>query len=297
MKKYLWIFVICVLGITILFGCTGTYVDSGGEADTLSTRAMPNPLPAETEHGTQVIIPAHAIQLAHGVFDLGTAVHEGRVVHGYAFVDYRKNYGHKDTHNPGGGGPGGPGDPPAESTCFAFLANGAKWKTVEPYGVNPSNAAGLSESFVTANILANIQKWEDASSTDILGDEDSSIVVDGIDLISPDGKNEVLFGNIDNAGAIAVTVVWGIFRGKPSNRELVEWDQLYDDVDFEWSSTGEAGKMDFENIAAHEIGHSVGMGHPSDTCTEETMYRFASEGETLKRDLNDGDIAGINDLY
>ena len=55
--------------------------------------------------------------------------------------------------------------------------------------------------------------------------------------------------------------------------------------------------MDFENIATHELGHSVGMGHPADECTEETMYRFASEGETKKRDLNAGDIAGVNQLY
>ena len=55
--------------------------------------------------------------------------------------------------------------------------------------------------------------------------------------------------------------------------------------------------MDFENIAQHELGHSFGLGHPSDGCTEETMYRFASEGETKKRNLNSGDIAGIKKLY
>lgn len=55
--------------------------------------------------------------------------------------------------------------------------------------------------------------------------------------------------------------------------------------------------MDFENIAAHEMGHSVGMGHPSGECTEETMYSTAALGETKKRDLNDGDIAGVSGLY
>jgi len=32
-------------------------------------------------------------------------------------------------------------------------------------------------------------------------------------------------------------------------------------------------------------------------CTEETMYRFATEGETKKRTLNTGDITGIKKLY
>ena len=51
--------------------------------------------------------------------------------------------------------------------------------------------------------------------------------------------------------------------------------------------------MDFLNIATHEIGHAVAMDHPSDLCTEETMYAYADYGETKKRTLNAGDITGI----
>jgi hypothetical protein len=39
------------------------------------------------------------------------------------------------------------------------------------------------------------------------------------------------------------------------------------------------------------------MAHPSDGCVDETMYRFADTGETKKRDLHTGDIAGIQELY
>jgi hypothetical protein len=122
-------------------------------------------------------------------------------------------------------------------------------------------------------------------------------VVDGVDSVAPDGKNEVMFGNVSGNGAIAVTTVWGVFGGPTWGRFLSEWDQMYDNVDFQWSTSGESGKMDFENISNHEIGHAFGMGHPSDTCTEETMYRYASEGETKKRDLNTGDVQGIFNLY
>jgi hypothetical protein len=94
--------------------------------------------------------------------------------------------------------------------------------------------------------------------------------------------------------------VWGIFRGPPSGRELVEWDMVFDDTDYDWSAEvagGVAGKMDFHNIAVHEVGHAAGMGHSPDSCADETMYSYADFEEITKRDLNAGDIAGIVDLY
>ena len=75
---------------------------------------------------------------------------------------------------------------------------------------------------------------------------------------------------------------------------------VFDNVDFQWGdveASGISSYMDFLNIATHEIGHAAGMGHPPETCTEETMYAFAEEGETKKRTLEAGDIAGIQELY
>ena len=69
-------------------------------------------------------------------------------------------------------------------------------------------------------------------------------------------------------------------------------------VDFDWSDSGEAGKMDFENIATHELGHSVGLDDLYNSgCSAETMYGYASEGETNKRTLELGDITGVSELY
>ncbi len=218
------------------------------------------------------------------VISLGTALDPGtgKIVEGYAIVRYAKG-GIK-------GKPTGKND----SQCYTFLAKDAKWKTVEDYMVDTTNS-GLDDSFVRGNIALDIDKWETASGADILGGEVVGLV-DGADGTSPDNKNEIVFGPLDN-GTIGVTIIWGIFGGKPSNRELVEWDQVYN-TGYEWSETGEAGKMDFESIATHELGHSVGMGDLYDIgCIEETMYGYADNGETNKRDLNAGDIAGITELY
>ena len=236
-----------------------------------------------------VTITSNAIEVAPGVFSLGTAIDvDGRIVEGFMFV-YRKENA-KPPWAGGGNGKGG-------STCYTFLAKGAKWKSLESWIVNPVNNQDLDSNFVFSNLAADIQKWEDKSLTNIVGDgsaTNNSLIAD---TASTDGVNEVYFGSIADPGVIAVTIIWGIFYGPPSGRELVEWDQVYDQVDFAWSATGEAGKMDFENIATHELGHAVGMGHPDNTCIEETMYAYADYGETKKRDLNTGDTAGINALY
>lgn len=256
-----------------------------------------------------VRIPEQAIKVSPGVLYLGKALDNGRKVEGYAFVRYKKKFVKPGTEcgngicEPGENARKCPedcengGEEPDDSSCYGFLARGVKWKTIEDYIVNPENIRGLDQAFVVDNFALNISKWEIAASYDILGDEVSGIV-DGADFGSPDNKNEVYFADIDYEGAIGITIVWGIFGGPPLFRELVEWDQIYDDADFDWSSSGEADKMDFENIATHELGHSIGLDDLyTDACSEQTMYGYATNGETKKRSLEAGDIAGASSLY
>ena len=91
----------------------------------------------------------------------------------------------------------------------------------------------------------------------------------------------------------------------PTTNFLVEWDQVYSNK-FDWSLDCEVegegedctNKMDFQNIATHELGHAVGMGDLyTDPCSEQTMYGYATNGETKKRTLESGDITGLNILY
>lgn len=220
------------------------------------------------------------------VIFLGIAYDPGSnsMVEGYAIIHYAK--GGKKGPPEGKNGKG--------KQCYTFISKGAKWKDVEDYMVD-TTGSGLADAFVRTNIASNIDKWEEAAVLNILGNEIVGLV-DGADTISPDDKNEVLFGPLDQ-GTIGVTIIWGIFGGRPAARKLVEWDQVYNTF-YQWSENGETGKMDFENIATHELGHSFGLGDLYDAnCMEETMYGYATEGETKKRDLGVGDIAGIIDLY
>jgi len=247
-------------------------------------------------------LPENAKEVAPGVFYLGKAIDKGKVVEGYAmFVKPGTGCGN-GICEPGENARKCPEDctngeeEPDTSSCYEFLAKGAKWKSVEPYIVDTTNEEGLTEEFISTNLADNILKWESYAGVDILGDEISGIV-DGADTVSPDDKNEVYFADVSYDGAIAVAIIWGYFGGPPPFRELVEWDMIFDDVDFNWGIE-DPDKMDFENIATHELGHAVGLGDLyKDECSEQTMYGYSTEGETKKRTLESGDITGIQALY
>lgn len=236
--------------------------------------------------GGPLVLPAN--DNSQAVISLGKKVDpgSGKMVEGLAIIHYKEKTA-KPAQKPGGA-----------SQCYGFLAKGAKWKTIEPWVVNSSNSRGLNEASAF-NVVANgVAKWENAAAADILGG--GTLVSDILlaDTASPDNKNEVYFANVADSNAIAVTIVWGIFSGPIFQRELVEWDQVYDDVDYDWSLAGEAGKMDFDNIATHELGHSVGLNDIYDSgCSEVTMYGYATYGEIKKQTLEPADVLGVNALY
>jgi hypothetical protein len=229
----------------------------------------------------------------HPVVSLGKAFDKksGQEIEGYAIVHFAKNASASSK-------------PTAGSTCYGYLPGGAKWKNVEPWVIDPLNTGELGPDFVLLNMTKDIAKWEDAADGTVGDSKGVNILGDGalsaasiIPSSAANDRNEVTFAHVDTQGAIAVTYVWGIFSGPTVKRQLVEWDQVYN-TDYAWSATGEAGKMDFENIATHELGHAVGMADLyTSGCAEETMYGYADYAQTNKQDLNGGDILGINLLY
>ena len=247
------------------------------------------PQAAQAKDGSKKFqLPANVVQITNNLYSLGTAFDKksGQQVEGYAII-HRKDGAAKS------------GNAKATATaCYKFLAKGAKWKVIEPWLVNPDNTRGLDSNFVFSNLTSDITKWETAATFNILGDGAITNATLVADTVRPDNQNEVYFADLSDPNTIAVTIVWGIFGGPTFNRQLVEWDQIYDDATYDWSMSGEAGKMDFENIATHELGHSVGMDDLyNSSCANETMYGYAAFGETIKRSLNAGDILGIDKLY
>lgn len=245
--------------------------------------------------GRPISLPPQASEIAHGIYDLGEGRDpSGAIVHGFAFIHYKKDFARPEKL--------GGSKPLKPSSCYAFLSTGVNWKVSEPFvfdeTANYVDALPLASALLT-DFETAISAWETAVGKDILGNGSLGQVFPNEVGALPNGLNEVMFGDIAEPGVLAMTTVWGVWKGSPSGRQLLEWDMVFG-TGWAWGdelNNPNATLTDFLDIATHEIGHAVGMDHPSDTCTEETMYAYADFGETKKRTLNDGDIAGIQKLY
>lgn len=232
-------------------------------------------------------LPPSARKMSENVYYLGEAAGGAK---GYAFIHRAKGF----ARPPGKGNDKGKG-----RKCYDSLAKGAHWKTTEPYVLDETNSDGLTADFVSTVSETSLGTWDSQVTFNIFGPRDTVSTVDGADTVSPDNKNELYFGAIDEPGVIGVAIVWGYFSGPPSLRELVEWDMILDDVDYTWGdATNNPTTMDYQNVVTHEIGHAAGMGDLYESaCSEETMFGYTIEGETKKRDLHTGDITGVKKLY
>lgn len=181
---------------------------------------------------------------------------------------------------------------PGTNTCYKLM--GVKWAGTNPavsYVINPTNQQGLPQSFVTSAISISAETWDSATSKELFNNkyQTDTLAQYGVQ----DYKNAIAFGDYPQDGVIAVTLVWY----NRFTKNIVEFDMELD-TDFEWGDAAvDPSKMDLQNIATHELGHSVGLSDLYNSCTPETMYGYSTEGETKKRDLNSGDIAGLRKIY
>ena len=154
---------------------------------------------------------------------------------------------------------------------------------------------------VMSAVIAGMDEWETPG--------EQSLVIFGDNIITDPGVgyndgayreyNTISFGSYNNSNVIGITTVWGYFTGPPSQREIVEAHILMND-DYDWGDADIYGNavMDLRNVFTHELGHWAGMGDLYESgAAEETMYGYSEHGETKKRDLYFGDIAGIKKLY
>ncbi len=106
---------------------------------------------------------------------------------------------------------------------------------------------------------------------------------------SNDGYNQISWDPASPSEYIAVTYNYGWL--------FINETDISFNSNYAWNCLGNPSwtEMDVQNIATHELGHSLGLGHTG--YSDATMYAYANYGETKKRSLHWDDIDGIEYLY
>lgn len=161
-----------------------------------------------------------------------------------------------------------------------------EWSNTADYYINPSNRYGFTISAVESDIKASADEWDDETSFDVFSYAGTTSMSAG----RRDYRNVVSWGSY-RSGVIAVTYIW--YRGA----QILETDTRMNTY-YRWSLSGEAGKMDVQNIMTHEFGHWAGLADLYNSGDRWlTMYGYASYGETYKQTLGWGDIKGLLAVY
>jgi hypothetical protein len=187
-------------------------------------------------------------------------------------------------HKAKGGKPGKPDKPSGGEEKPWYEYSGVHWPGEAlpvPYVVDYDlDFSVITDSFET---------WDTETAEDVFGTGTQGSVEAG----NLDGVNALSWGDYPGESAIAITYIWYW----SDTGEIVEVDTLFD-TDFAWSTGGEPDKMDLQNIATHEFGHWLTLDDLyMKPAKRQTMYGYGSYGETIKRTLESGDIAGIEAIY
>jgi Matrixin len=170
----------------------------------------------------------------------------------------------------------------------AYTTNGARWnRPTVSYVVNPANL-DLPANAVIPAVQAGADAWALQSAAAFafsysgLSSQTSN---------SNDGVNLVLFRNASSGSAIATTYSWFNSSGL-LDTDIVFWDGAFQ---FFAGTAGCSGGFYIEDIAAHEFGHALGLGHS--TLASATMYPSVSSCNSSNRSLDADDLAGVLAIY
>lgn len=170
-----------------------------------------------------------------------------------------------------------------------YATNGHAWGTNQVlYYVNP-NSIWLSPSAVLSAIQSGAQAWSSQTHANIqlvyAGSTNGS-------SLTLNNKNEVFLRN-DSNGFVGETYWWYDGSG-----HLVDADTVFHEGGYRfYAGSGCSGSAVYlEDVAIHELGHSLGLAHSSvaNVTMEPTMPGYC---DFTQMSLESDDIAGIESLY
>lgn len=158
------------------------------------------------------------------------------------------------------------------------------------YTVNPSNGEEIEENVVLTEITMAFETWDNHTSVELFDDSVGPTTESGFEQ---DGENVVSFAPLDESNTVGKTKIWHSEEGK----NVLEFDIVLNS-NVEWGVDPDESAYDIRNIMTHEAGHSLVLLDIDDKDYGHlTMYHLSEPGSTVKRTLENGDIAGLHELY
>lgn len=182
-----------------------------------------------------------------------------------------------------------------------------------PVSLDPTPPAGLDANAYRDATLAGFFAWQDATEAaasfqelPLPSSEFTRAKVDasvgGGDCPTPDDCRHLVtaigtdWAGVSGAdmGVIALTVV----KYSTDSRRLLDFDVLIDDEFHDFATNGDATRYDLQGIVTHEVGHALGVAHPSSAeRATSTMWAVTPLGNTELRSLELDDITAARYLY
>ena len=198
----------------------------------------------------------------------------------------------------------GPAITQTGGNAAAYVLMGRKWTQKDPQ-IKMSikddallDATGMSKTNVLGAVTAATNTWDDATNQNLFSDSGAALTTTA--NWKYDGVNNLAFQPYAaGCNALAATGVWYKTQGIPAGQmyPIVESDMTFNS-NLKWTATGETGKLDFQSVVLHELGHTIGLGDlynkaQFSTDTRQVMHYYTG----VKRTLGNGDATGVWMLY
>lgn len=198
----------------------------------------------------------------------------------------------------------GPAISATGGNAAAYILMGRKWTQKDPQIIMSLKddallaATGMSKTNVLGAVTAATNTWDDATNQNLFSDSGASLTTTA--NWKYDGVNNMAFTPYaTGCSALAATGVWYKTQGIPAGQmyPIVESDMTFNS-NLKWTATGEAGKLDFQSVVLHELGHTIGLGDiygraEFSADTRQVMHYYTG----VKRTLGNGDATGVWKLY
>ena len=171
-----------------------------------------------------------------------------------------------------------------------YIYDGVHWADASlpvGYFINPSGLPSGADSALTAAA----QTWESDPGSYM---NYSYLGATTTEPGSYDGVNVIGAGDLGASGVLAVCGYWY----DVSSKEISQFDIIVNTANYDFSTSTSPSTYDLQSVGTHELGHTLSLlDMYDDENADQVMYGYGDPGDTSKRTLNWGDIAGINAIY